>query len=121
MTQTAYLLSVIEAQLAAAEHALLAATGGTNVCQLDKAGRATGGAKYQEGRLVALRAARRLVQSADATLVRARIRQLGDQWHADLTAQQVRPRPSMPWLAYTQGGLDALEQLLVSDSGEGPD
>ncbi|NTU81650.1 MAG: hypothetical protein HGA45_20100 [Chloroflexales bacterium] len=115
MTQSEDLFTVIETQIAAAEHALLAATGGTNVCQLDKAGQATGGAKYQEGRLVALRAIRRLVQAADPARAMAQVQQLCDQWRADLTAQQARPQPSLPWLAYTQGGVDALEGLLAAD------
>lgn len=112
VTQSPNLTSSIEAQIVAAEHALIAATGGENVCRLDKAGRATGGMKYNEGRLVALRAARRLAQSAKAAETWAAVRQLRDEWHANLRTQQARERPAPQWLAYTQGGADALDQLL---------
>jgi hypothetical protein len=120
MTQSVDLFTVIDTQIALAERALMAATGRTNVCQLDKAGRATSGAKYHEGCLVALRAARRLVQSADTALAPAQVQQLRDQWHANRSAQQARQQPSLPWLAYTQGGVDALEGILAADSGVGP-
>jgi hypothetical protein len=40
------------------------------------------------------------------------------QWRADLQVQQTREQPSLPWLAYTQGGVDALGQLLPPGSEE---
>jgi len=42
--QAAY-RQMIEERIAGAERSLLVATGGVNVCRLDKAGRATGGVK----------------------------------------------------------------------------
>ncbi|NTU82442.1 MAG: hypothetical protein HGA45_24230 [Chloroflexales bacterium] len=69
--------------------------------------------KYDEGSLVALRAARRLIQSADATDAQVLIVQLCDRWRVDLAAQQARERPSPLWIAYVQGGADALTQLLA--------
>lgn len=116
--------AALDGLIAAAERALLAATGGENVCRLDKAGRATGGVKYHEGSLVALRAARRLLQSADAATCEAALLQLHDQWRAELRAQQARAQPSPSWLAYTQGGVDALGQALppgaADHDGDGP-
>ncbi len=107
------LISVAEAQIASAERSLVAATGGENVCRLDKAGQATGGVKYHEGGVLALRAARRLIQSAEPGQARASMAELHERWRADLVAQRARERPSAPWIAYTQGGVDALERLLA--------
>lgn len=111
------ILSALDAQIAAAERALLAATGGQNICRLDREGRATGGVKYDEGRLVALRAAQRLLRSGDPAQATAALRHLHAQWRADLQAHQRRERPALPWIAYAQGGVDALKQLgLGADS-----
>lgn len=115
------ILSALEGQIVAAERALLAATGGQNVCRLDREGRATGGVKYDEGRLVALRAARRLLRSVEPAQAATSLRRLHAQWRADLQAHQRHERPALPWLAYTQGGVDALEQLgLGADSATLP-
>ncbi|MFV9506018.1 MAG: hypothetical protein AB4911_15810 [Oscillochloridaceae bacterium umkhey_bin13] len=96
--------------IAAAEAALMAQTGGGNLCQLSKAGQPLGSAKYYEGRLVALRAASRTLRGAtgDPALL---IAPLLARWEADLATQQDRPQPAAAWLAYAQGGVEALREL----------
>lgn len=96
-----------------AEQELTRQTGGENVCRLEKDGRITGGVKYSEGRLAALNAVRRLLQPDSEAAADAEIDRLLVRWRADLQGWQERPQPPRTWVAYTQGGVDALEQLLA--------
>jgi hypothetical protein len=106
-----------EAQLAAAlaeaEAAYVRAAGGEAVCKLHKDGRVDGGLKYEEGRVIALRDLQRALRAAkDAPAAGAAIVETAQaelaRWQADLETYQTQGRP-LPWLAYAQGGVDALQ------------
>jgi hypothetical protein len=109
-------VAALDALLAATERSLIAQTAGTTVCRLQQDGRVTGGMKYDEGRLVTLSAARRRLRSMGDTPActdyRADLERELAVWRAALRAQQERPRPAVTWLAYRQGGVDALAQTL---------
>lgn len=114
---TVSLMAILERQLAAAEQAVMASTGGAAWCQLQRDGRVTGGVKYDEGRLAALMAARRRLRSADpATWAQVLAEELA-QWQQALAEVQAQPKPAMPWLAYRQGGVDALTALQEAAAG----
>ncbi|MFN4294502.1 MAG: hypothetical protein ACK4JD_10250 [Thermoflexales bacterium] len=86
-----------------------------SACQLHKDGRVTGGLKYAEGQLIALNDLRRKLNASGEMTDDAALRQVLDaemaRWRDGLESQRQRPKPAMPWLAYYQGGLDALEAL----------
>ena len=97
--------------LADAEAGLAAAAGGAAVCVFTKAGTPVPGIKYHEGRRAALKEVARLSgrtsrATADtATDVRA-------SWAEDL--ERLTQRGAGPdWIAYRQGGLDALTDLVA--------
>lgn len=108
--------SWIEQRIARAERSLTDQTGGANVCKLHHDGRVTGGMKYDEGQLVALNAVRRRIRAAGETGEDLDLGKLVAQdlaeWREALRVQQARERPSIQWVAYRQGGVDALEGLL---------
>ncbi len=87
-------------------------TGGTNVCRLQQDGRVTGGMKYDEGRLVALSTLRRRLREAADVDARELVGQDLARWEEALRAQQARERPAIQWVAYNQGGVNALEEVL---------
>ncbi|MEI7772542.1 MAG: hypothetical protein WCI67_21310 [Chloroflexales bacterium] len=115
------LRDALDALMTAAEQAYRGQTGGINVCQLQKDGRVTGGMKYVEGQLVTLTLLRRRLAGADGGNTRsafgAAITDDLAVWRAALQAQQRRTPPSVPWVAYCQGGVDALEQVLALAMG----
>ncbi len=90
------------------EKAYQSQSGGEGVCQLHKDGRVSGGLKFEEGRLVALLWARRQILPENSPeylgLLKTEIR----NWQNELQALQQKQSPSLPWLAYRQGGLEAL-------------
>lgn len=106
---------ILAQQIAAVERSYTAQTGGAAVCQLHKDGRVTGGLKYDEGRLTVLQTARRMLPSADDdqayATYRAAIESELQNWQAELRAQQAKEQPALPWVAYRQGGVDALTAL----------
>ncbi len=95
-----------------AEHALTLQTGSESLCEIQKDRPVTGNLKYAEGRLVALSLLQRRLKGAHwldpETLTRAEL----DGWRQDLARHQGRPSPTTPWLAYCQGGCDALTEVL---------
>ncbi len=114
------LLTWLEQKIQNAEQEYALHTGAQTVCQLHKDGRVTGGLKYDEGRLVALTAARRLVRkhlgdSADA--LHSVLSAEQDRWRRKLQIYRSAERPSMTWIAYYQGGVDALDELLAQIAG----
>jgi hypothetical protein len=106
------LARLLDQRIAAAERSLTDQTGGTNVCRLQQDGRVTGGMKYDEGRLVALSALRRRLREAGGGDPRPIVAQDLTTWQEALRAQQARERPAIQWIAYNQGGVDALEEVL---------
>jgi len=110
------LLIWLDQKIRSAEQEYSLHTGTQGVCQLHKDGRVTGGLKYDEGRLVALTAARRIARKVQDTGDNALIGALlaeRDRWRQTLITYQSADRPSILWIAYNQGGVDALDELLA--------
>ena len=95
----------------AAERELATQLGGATLCQIHTDGRVTGGAKYAEGRLVALADLQRRLRGADIEPLAVAHEELA-RWTADLERLRAQERPSLPWLAYRQGGVDALGDII---------
>lgn len=78
--------------------------GSQTICQIHKDGQVTGGLKYDEGRLVAVREIMRLLRDPDTapTTFEAQMA----HWQKQLARYQAQERQSMPWIAYSQGGVD---------------
>jgi hypothetical protein len=96
--------------LAEAEAGLAAAAGGAAVCVFTKAGTPVPGIKYHEGRRAALKEVARLSgrTSRGAADAAADVRA---SWAEDL--ERLTLRDAGPdWIAYRQGGLDALADLV---------
>jgi hypothetical protein len=108
------LREAVAALLRTAESAYMEEAGGEAVCKLHKDGRVSGGLKYEEGRVVALRdlqrALRMLEDDAAADQIQALLAAELVRWQADLDHQLAQNRP-LPWVAYAQGGVDALQAL----------
>lgn len=105
------LLTWLDQGIARADQDFARHAGNQSACQLHKDGRVTGGMKYDEGRLVALTTVRRIVRKRDGWAPAELADLLADEqsrWQASLHTYQSAERPSMPWVAYNQGGVDAL-------------
>ena len=105
----------LEQKIIDVECAYQAQAGGASFCQLQKDGRVTGGAKYEEGRLVALHTARRLLRECpdeptDTCMTAIAAEQ--KTWLDALVTLQAKAQSSIPWVAYRQGGADALAWVL---------
>ncbi len=117
------ILEAIEKEIAKVTQSFQAQTGGASLCQMQKDGRVTGGVKYDEGRLVAFITARRLLSDQIADQMNAdrpgaaAIETIAAEqrtWLNRLAAQQAREHPAIAWIAYHQGGSDALAWVLES-------
>lgn len=106
--------ALVEAR-ARAERALAAALGEATLCRIHRDGRVTGGAKYAEGRLVALADLQRRLRASPSTDVDSLARAELQLWSAELARHRSLPVPSLPWLAYRQSGCDALTEVLGED------
>lgn len=109
------ILEKIAQAIAQAERSTMGLTGGQAVCQLHKDGRVTGGVKYYEGRLVALYSIRRSMAGlTDVEWARAgeAIENERATWQELIDRHRRAERPSPPWLAYGQGGLDACQEVM---------
>lgn len=106
----------VEAQINEVGQSMDARTGSQAVCQIHRQGRVTGGLKYDEGRLVALSAVRRLLAgmtgSCSAAEIAAVLEAERAKWASTLVSHQARERPAIQWVAYFQGGLDAVVSAL---------
>ena len=98
---------VLAAEIAQAEQALLASSGGAALCRLPGV-TLRDEVKAQEGRLAALLELRRGLREAAADVVLARVEQ---HWQAALERENRRSEPSADWLAYRRGGVAALVEL----------
>lgn len=111
------MLNWLEQEILRAEQDFLLHTGNENACQLHKDGRVTGGMKYDEGRLVVLMTVRRIVRVQDAWEPEQLAETLENErakWHKALDTYQNAAHPSIPWLAYSQGGVDEIEKVLTA-------
>lgn len=105
------ILEWLDQEIARAERDFARHAGNQSACQLHKDGRVTGGMKYDEGRLVALTAVRRIARKGDAWTPAELAEALESEqkkWQRALRTYQSAAHPSMPWVAYNQGGVDAL-------------
>lgn len=106
----------VEAKISEVSRSLAGRTGSQAVCQIHKQGRVTGGLKYDEGQLVALNAVRRLLAGmagpCSAEEIAAALEAERAKWESNLAGHQARERPALPWVAYYQGGLDAVTSAL---------
>jgi hypothetical protein len=107
------LLDHLETRRQETEAEIRQQTGSASVCQVHKDGRVTGGLKYHEGRLVALSdLVRDLKRSAaDRDAITALLAAAAARWEAQLARHQASERPSILWVAYTQGGVDAVVEI----------
>ncbi len=112
------LQQVIERLIRQAEQAYQAQAGAASLCQLQKDGWITGDIKYEEGRLVALNNVHRALRadanqktSAAGFFETMTVEQRA--WLAALSAQQHKQPQAIEWLAYHQGGVDALAEVLA--------
>ncbi|MFO7631299.1 MAG: hypothetical protein R6W76_02110 [Caldilinea sp.] len=116
------LLTLLDQKIARAGQEYALHTGNQTACQLHKDGRVAGGLKYDEGRLVALTAVRRIVrklETAGEDALLGSLQEDRDRWRRSLVTYQTADRPSITWIAYSQGGVDAIEEMLaiVADGG----
>lgn len=107
------LLDRLETLRRDAEAEIRQQTGSASVCQVHKNGRVTGGLKYHEGRLVALSDLLRDLRhsAADRDTIAAPLAAAAARWEAQLARHQASERPSILWVAYTQGGVDAVSEI----------
>jgi len=105
------LLAQLQAMRLESESAMLEHAGDTSVCQIHKDGQVTGGLKYQEGRLVAVSDAMRQIKAQQQADVDAIVLAQLEKWQAQLTRHQTQAQPALSWVAYAQGGVDALEAI----------
>lgn len=102
--------------LAQVEQSFRSQAGGASFCQLQKDGRVTGGVKYDEGRLVALHWARRIIAAGGQDGIESCGEAIAAErktWEAALDAVCAKEPPPMAWIAYRQGGVDALTWALA--------
>jgi len=121
MINVTELLAWLEQQIGRAEKEYAIHAGNQTACQLHKDGRITGGLKYDEGRLVAFTTLRRIVRKSGdgaAGELRAPIEAEQARWQAALHTYRHAPQPSIPWIAYNQGGVDALTAALAHFTGQ---
>ena len=109
--------ALTEARLRA-EQALAAALGDATMCRIHRDGRVTDGAKYAEGRLVALADLERRLRGSAPADFEALARSELQMWNEELARHRALPAPSLPWLAYRQGGCDALAEV-IGEKDEG--
>jgi hypothetical protein len=109
------LTSSLAGLLAEAAADLDRASRGVPVCVASKAGRSTPGTKYHEGRWAALNeVARRSRRTHEDVALAASI--VRRSWSDELARARQR-EAGRDWIAYREGGSDALDGLLGPDSG----
>lgn len=101
-------LDMLEALQKEIEDSLRIHIGNQTMCELHKDGRVSGGLKYDEGRLVVVRAAMRKLRSGDDPALEDEL----TKWQHQLDRYQNQEPRSMPWIAYSQGGVDTLKHLI---------
>jgi hypothetical protein len=118
----AQLVRFLADQEIAIAQALTRAAGGGAMCVVERSGRVSGGAKYEEGRFTALRECHRALDDDHDARSREALGDLLEavrtRWTELLEHHQRQDPPGLTWLAYAQGGRDfcgeALNLLLKS-------
>lgn len=105
--------AVLSRHVDAAAGALDTAAGSMSLCSLSRAGVAIPGIKYPEGAWSALREVARQARRGDDVVTCAQIARR--RWAEDLAQYEARGSGS-DWIAYTTGGVDALDRLLAEIS-----
>jgi hypothetical protein len=101
--------AALDRLIEAAAADLAAAAGGGALCAISRSGRPAPAVKYHEGRWAALTELRRARRDGHEAAGQVR-----DRWLADLerlSAQQANEN----WLAYAEGGVDALGEVVHDD------
>lgn len=96
------------------EASMKAHMGSQTMCEIHKDGSVSGGLKYDEGRLVVLGDMLRWLREVDPftdEAVRAYLAEQAARWGKLLARHTGAERPSMPWVAYSQGGADMCAAL----------
>lgn len=105
----------VDEMITRAEESYRSQAGDASFCQVQKDGRVTGGMKYEEGRLVALHWIQRKAAAYREEGTAAYAAAVGAErqaWLAALAAVQAKTPPAVTWIAYRQGGVDALTWAL---------
>ncbi|MCB9436369.1 MAG: hypothetical protein H6673_05160 [Anaerolineales bacterium] len=105
------LLEWLETQQQQAESTLQAQLGNQTWCEIHTDGQVTGGLKYEEGRLIVITTLRRQLKSGDQD-PQSMIEVLLNQWQQQLEHHIQQKPSSMPWIAYSQGGVDMCREAL---------
>lgn len=98
-------LEYLSAQIEQARRHFEAQLGEASVCAVTKEGRITGGIKYAEGRLIALRNLERRLRAGEP--LEAAVAAEVAYWQA-----LYEQRTAIAWRAYAQGGRDACAECL---------
>lgn len=109
-SRTSDWLAYLEEEMAAAAAAMESELGERSLCTVHRDGRVTGGLKYQEGRLNALAEARRLARHPSD--IGAALAAQKQKWGDELDRRRNASPPSMTWVSYATGGVDATEDAL---------
>lgn len=104
-------IAFLDGEIALAAATMTVELGDESMCTVHKDGRVTGGLKYQEGRLHALAEARRLAGSDDLD---SALQGLVARWQTELDRRRGSESPSLPWVAYATGGVEAVEKAVGS-------
>jgi hypothetical protein len=102
---------VIDEHVTAAQEALSQALGSSSLCDIGRAGQGAPAVKRAEGAWVALRDVRAAARRGSDTA--AAVDEIALQWQEDLALRRQRGA-SQEWLAYLEGGLEALERLRLA-------
>ena len=115
MQRTESILPAIYTRITEIEQSLSVKTSGRAICRLQKDGIATHGIKYDEGRYAALRKCRRLLSSDPeaemSPAILAQLQREAEEWQRMLQIYQHKPEKPIQWIAYTQGGVDAMMEV----------
>ena len=96
--------------------ALTRAAGGEDLCVLERSGRISGGAKYEEGRFTALRDCRTAFyeypEADNHDELRDLLESVRARWSKLLEHHRRQNPPGLSWVAYAQGGHDLCDEAL---------
>lgn len=99
---------LLDQRLASVEQELAAVAGGASLCAISRSAGSVPGAKYLEGRMVAIREIRRAARTGRP--LAAVLDESVDRWRSELARVDTQAMGS-DWRAYRAGGVDELESL----------